>query len=89
MHKPIKKYTHEGFIRDDSDFIRLRDELERLLEQQMREEGYLPIYDLGTFWSTRYDIKNKRYEFKLTAYASFAGRVKALKYSCWLNGRLV
>lgn len=89
MHKPIKKYTHSGFIRDDSDFIRLRNELERLLEQQMRDEGYLPVYDLGTFWSTSYDIKNKRYEFKLTIYASFAGRARALKYNYWQNGKLV
>jgi hypothetical protein len=89
MHKPIKKYTQEGFIRDDSDFIRLRGELERLIEQQMREEGYVPIYELASYWSTTRIEEKKCYSFKLTMYASYAGKVKASQFNYWLNGRLV
>jgi hypothetical protein len=89
MHKKIKRYTHEGYIRDDSDFIRLRLELERLMEQQMRAEGYVPIYELSSFWTTVREHSNKRYKFKLTMYASFAGRVKSNKFKYWQNGRLV
>lgn len=89
MHKRIKKYTHEGFIRDDSDFIRLRNELERLMDQQMRDEGYVPIYELGSFWTTFRQPLNKRYTFKLTMYASYAGRCKAQEFKYWQNGRLV
>lgn len=87
MHKQIKRYTHEGFIRDDSCFIRLRGELERLIEQQMRDEGYVPVYELGSHWSTCW-LEDK-YSFKLTMYAAYAGKVKALEYDYWLNGRLV
>jgi hypothetical protein len=89
MHKPIKKYTHEGFIRDDADFPRLRNELERLTVQQMKDEGYIPVYELNSFWSTSYQPDDKRYSFKLTMYASYAGRVKALQFNYWQNGRLV
>ncbi len=88
MHKPIKKYTHSGFIRDDSDFVRLRGELERLIEQQMRYEGYVPVYELGSYWATNYEPEEKRYSFKLTMYAAFAGKVKAGQFSYWQNGRL-
>lgn len=89
MHRPIKKYTHEGFIRDDSDFIRLRDELERLLQQQMRDEGYVPVYELGSFWSTSRDAEKKRYTFKLTMYACYAGKSKAAQYKYWQSGKLI
>jgi hypothetical protein len=89
MHKKIKKYTHSGFIRDDSDFIRLRSELERLMEQEMRDEGYVPIYELGSFWTTQREPMDKRYTFKLTMYASYAGKTKALEFKYWQNGRLV
>lgn len=82
-------YTNSGFIRDDSDFPRLRMELERLIIQQMRCEGYIPVYELNSFWSTSYEPNNKRYSFKLTMYAVFAGKVKASKFNYWQNGRLV
>jgi hypothetical protein len=89
MHKSIKKYTHDGFIRDDADFPRLRAELERLTKQQMKEEGYVPVYELNSFWSTSYEPEDKRYTFKLTMYACFAGKVKALQFNYWQNGKLV
>lgn len=87
MHRPIKKYTHSGYISDDSYFIRLREELERMMVDQMREEGYLPVYELGSFWSTTRE--DKKYAFRLTMYASYAGKNKSQQYTCWQNGRLV
>lgn len=89
MHKPIKMYTNDGFLRDDSDIPRLRLELERLMVQQMRDEGYVPIYEITSFWSTAYEPENKRYNFKLTMYAAYAGRVRALNFNYWQNGRLI
>lgn len=87
MHKPIKKYTHRGEIRDDSDFIRLRGELEKLMIQQMKDEGCLPVQDLNSFWST--ERKDKSYLFILTMYGAYAGKRKVKNYDFWLNGRLV
>lgn len=87
QHKPIKKYTHSGEIRDDSDFIRIRQQIEKLIIDQMRSEGYLPIYELGIDFSTKWC--DKKYSFKLTMYASFAGSKKALLYDFWCNGMLV
>jgi hypothetical protein len=87
MNKPIKKYTQRGEIRDDSDFWRLRTELERLLVQQMRADGCLPIHDLGSFWSTK--LLDKKYSFVLTMYAAYVGRRKSKQYDFWLRGRLV
>jgi hypothetical protein len=88
MHKPIKKYTNSGFIRDDSDIPRLRMELERLMIQEMRCDGYVPVYELNSFWATTYEPHNKRYTFKLTMYAAYAGKSKALQFNYWHNGKL-
>lgn len=87
MHKPIKKYTHRGEIRDDSDFIRLRSELERLLIQGMKDEGFLPVQDLGSFWSTK--LEDKKYSFVLTMYGAYAGSQRVKEYDFWLRGKLV
>lgn len=87
MHKSIKKYTHCGEIRDDSDFIRLRQELESMMIEEMRELGYLPVYELSSHWSTK--RLEKKYSFVLTVYFSYAGRAKARQYDFWQNGRLI
>jgi hypothetical protein len=89
MHRPIKKWTHDGFIRDDADFPRLRREFERLIEQSMRLEGYLPVYELDSEWSTAYEPDEKRYSFKISMYAAYAGKAKAVIYDYWQNGRLI
>lgn len=86
MHKNIKKYTQNGYIRDDSDIPRLRGELEKLMAEEMKQEGYLPVHDMGSHWSTTY--LDNRYSFKLTMYFSYAGKVKAKEYDFWYNGKL-
>jgi len=88
MHgKNLRAYSKEGEIRDDSDFIRIRSELERLMVQEMREEGYLPVQDVKIMWSTkRIDSK---YEFALTMYAAYAGKRKAREWDFWSEGQLV
>lgn len=80
-------FSHEGLIKDDKDFVRIRAEFERLIVDQMREQGCLPIHDLGTFWSTKW--LDDKYEFKITIYGWYAGRRKSKEYDFWSEGRLV
>lgn len=88
MHgKQIKKYSHSGEIRDDSDFIRIRENLEQLMVQTMRDEGYLPLHDLRSQWSTTW--LGKKYSFALTMYAMYAGKKKAYEFDFWSDWRLV
>ncbi len=87
MHKPVKMFSQEGLIKDDKDFIRLRQEFERLIIDQMREQGCLPIHELGPFWSTKF--LGEKYSFKLTMYAWYAGRKKSKEYDFWCEGKLV
>lgn len=87
MHKPIKMFSHEGLIKDDKDFIRIKSEFERLIVDQMREQGCLPIHDLGTQWSTKW--LDDKYSFKITIYGWYAGKRKSKEYDFWCEGRLV
>lgn len=90
MHnRKVKNYHHYGELKDDKDIPRLRNELERLMVQEMRDEGYLPIYELGPFWSTKYNQDGKKYEYKLSMYAWYAGTQKSKEFDLWVNGRLM
>jgi hypothetical protein len=86
MHKPVKTFSQEGLIADDKDFIRIRNEFERLIVEQMREAGCLPIHELGTHWSTKW--LGDKYSFKLTIYGWFAGKKKSKEFDFWCEGRL-
>lgn len=87
MHRPFHKYTLSGEIRDDSDFIRLRAEQERLVSQMKRDEGYLPVSDMPSLWSTK--RIDKRYEYTLTMYFVYVGKKKAKEKVIWQGGKLV
>lgn len=87
MHKPVKTFSQEGLIADDKDFIRIRNEFERIVIEQMRDLGCLPIHELGTHWSTKW--LGDKYSFKLTIYGWYAGKKKSKEYDFWCEGRLV
>ena len=73
MHEDIMRFTREGEIRDDSDFIRIKDQLIRDIRNEMRDTGCVQILDLDPHWSTQYIEQNKRYSFKLSVYGIYVG----------------
>jgi hypothetical protein len=88
VHDGVKKFQMQSQIGDDSSFIRQRETQEKLLTEQMRDMGYVPVLDLGPFWSTsllrepddigQYDTV--KYESTLTMYGTFVGKRKACQY---------
>jgi hypothetical protein len=78
MHKDIKRFPLDGIMNDDSDFIRLRAQFETLLIHQMRSDGYIPVLDLGPMFSTLLR-SDGHYDFELTVYGVYVGKVKAWK----------
>jgi hypothetical protein len=77
MHKDIKRFPLDGIINDDSDFVRLRAQFETLIVHNMRDDGYVPVLDIGPLWSTKYDMKKDCYSFELTVYGVYVGKKKA------------
>lgn len=90
MHRPIKKFTIDGMLADDADFIRMRVQWEQLLIVDMRDGGYVPVLGLGPLWSTSYDQDKEQYLFELTIYGISVGRKKSLQIEGMdLTGNLI
>lgn len=79
MHRGLKRFGFSGTIRDDSDIPRLREQYEAMVIDDMRESGYIPVLDLGPFWSTSYD--GGKYEFIISLYGLYVGKRKAWELS--------
>lgn len=73
LHQDIKRFTESGLLRDDCDIIRLKDEFTRILEEQMRSQGFIPHLDLNVEWSTEYMEKDKCYKFTISWYGIEVG----------------
>jgi hypothetical protein len=88
MHSNVKKFQVDGIINDDADFPRLRTQFEDMLVKGMRSDGYIPVLDLGPYFSTEYR-QDETYNFLITAYGTFVGRRKAWEIQGICNGRPV
>lgn len=77
MHRPIRKFSFAGQLKDDSIISRAKSEYERLIVQGMRDEGCVPVLDLETLWSTSYDPKTELYDFVISMFGIYVGRRKS------------
>jgi hypothetical protein len=88
MHSNVKRFQVEGVMNDDADFPRLRIQFEDMLVTEMRSNGYVPVMDLGPYFSTEYRNDGK-YNFIITAYGTYVGRRKAWSIQGIVSGRPV
>lgn len=79
LKRNIKTFWINGVIGDDSDIVRLRDMYERLLIGEMRSKGYVPVLDLDSQFSLKYNVEKDEYNFNLEMYGVFVGKRKSLE----------
>ncbi len=79
----------QGQIHDDAAIPRLRLEYERLIESDMREQGYVPILDLDIQFSLLYDEPQDLYEFDIVVYGVYVGKKKAHLYEGFSGQSLI
>lgn len=79
----------QGEIHDDAAIPRLRAEYERLIESDMREQGYVPILDLDTQFSLLYYEDQDTYEFDIVVYGVFVGKKKSYMYEGFSGQNLI
>lgn len=84
MHEDIKKFSIDGEIGDDSDFVRLKEQFSKMVVDSMRDAGYVPVLEMGPYFSTEFvpSIKKKNrgtYQFRVTAYGVSVGRNRSWK----------
>jgi hypothetical protein len=89
MNKKLKSFGMQGQIHDDSAIPRLRLQYERLIESDMREQGYVPILDLDIQFSLLYDEEQDLYEFDIVVYGVYVGKKKAHLYEGFSGQSLV
>jgi len=89
MNKKLKSFGMQGQIHDDSAIPRLRAHYEKLIESDMREQGYVPILDLDIQFSLLYDEGKDMYEFDIVVYGVYVGKKKAHLYEGFSGQNLV
>jgi hypothetical protein len=81
-HKPLKRFTLDGTIKDESAIGRLRNEYTRLLVIEMRLSGYVPRLDINPDFTIYYNEQKEYFEFILSMYGIYVGKKK----SEWIIG---
>jgi hypothetical protein len=81
-HRPIKKFSLDGNINDDSYFVRLKDQYITLLKTEMRLAGYVPRLDINPDFTLNYNQDKQYFEFKLSLYGVYLGKRQAE----WIDG---
>lgn len=79
-HKNIQRFSLEGEIYDDASIPRLKEQYVLMLENGMRNNGYVPRYDIDPDFTISYN--GKTFEFELSIYGVYIGK----KNVEWIQG---
>lgn len=74
-HKPIRRFHVRGVINSDDAIPRFKNEYIRILEQAMREHGYVVRIDIAPDFTIMYN--GHGFDFELSIYGIYVGRKKA------------
>ena len=77
-HKKIKKFTIDGQIYDEAEVLKVRTQYDQIMDNYLREKGYVPHLDLDPLFSMSYN--GNTFEFKITWYGVYLGKAKAKCY---------
>jgi hypothetical protein len=81
-HKPLKRFSLDGSICDDSAIWRLKEEYVGLVISQMRLSGYVPRLDITPDFTLEYNEQKNYFNFELSLYGIYVGKRK----SEWIFG---
>ena len=79
LKKNIKSFLISGVIGDDAGIGKAREMYERILLQDMRSKGYVPVLDLEPQFSIKYNQAKNNYSFFLEMFGVYVGKRKALE----------
>lgn len=75
IHRSIKRFHLDGQIYDDALIPRLQNEYIKILNTQMKLQGYAPRLDIDPQFTIQYN--GCSYDFKLSVYGTFVGKRNA------------
>ena len=76
LKRNIKTFLISGVV-SESGVSKARESYERILLQDMRSKGYVPMLDLESQFSIKYNITKDNYSFFLEMFGVYVGRKKA------------
>ena len=79
MSRNIKKFGFSGVIFDDAHMVGKKEYYTKLLEDEMRTSGYVPVLDLDIQFFTSYNLQLDSYNFSIHMYGVYVGKRKAQK----------
>jgi hypothetical protein len=77
LKRNIKSFLIAGVIKDDTVLAKSRENYERLLLQDMRAKGYVPVLDLEPQFSIKYNEAKDNYSFYLEMFGVYVGKRKS------------
>lgn len=78
LKKNIKSFLISGVIGDDAGIAKAREMYERILLQDMRSKGYVPVLDLESQFSIAYNKNKNNYSFFLEMFGVYVGKKQSL-----------
>jgi len=77
LKRNIKSFLISGVIKDDAGIGKSRTMYEKILLDDMRSRGYVPILDLESQFSIKYNENKDSYSFFLEMFGVYVGKKKA------------
>jgi hypothetical protein len=87
--RKIHNFTITGTIGDDAHFIKARENYERIIVQQMRDKGYVPVLDMNPQFSLSYIEQKNQYGFILIMFGVFVGKAKSFQYEGFSDQKFI
>lgn len=89
MNRKIKQFGFDGVIADDSALPRMRLQYQKMIEDSMRDSGYVPVRDLDPVFKISYNEENNSYLFSISVHGIYVGKKKAKEYDGYVGQRLI
>jgi hypothetical protein len=87
--KKIKAFQIDGELLDDSAIIKTKEIIERTLNNDIRDKGYVPVLDIDPIWSIEYVSETNQWLFHMSIHGYYIGKRKAWQYQGWSQGKMM
>ena len=86
-HKTIKRFQIKVEFLDDSDMIRVKNQYLNLLDNQMKDKGFVRVLDIDPAFSV--EFTGETWKFLLTVHGVYVGKRKSWQSEGMSQGKLI
>lgn len=86
-HKAIKRFQISVEFLDDADMIRVKNQYLNLLDNQMKDKGFVRVLDIDPAFSV--EFTGETWKFIMTIHGVYVGKKKAWESEGITQGKLI